>query len=43
MFAGIKKESGVKLVMIRAYRNPIIRENTGYKMVWATDLNNVSE
>ena len=36
-------KNGVKLVMIRAYRNPIIMENAGYKMAWITDLNTVCE
>ena len=30
MYADIKTK--VKLVMIRPYRNPVIRENAGYKM-----------
>ena len=40
MYAAIKIK--VKLFMIRAYRNPVIRENTRYMMVWPTDLNTVS-
>ena len=39
----IFKKCGVKLTIIRAYHNLIIRENAGYKMVCTTDLYTVSE
>ena len=42
MYADIQNYE-MKLALIRAYRNPIIRENAGYKMVCTTDLYTVSE
>ena len=43
MYADIQNKKGVKLAMIKAYRNLFIRENAGHIMIWTTGPYTVSE